>query len=81
MAELSRRLFVGSGLLAVCGCVLATPAAAQAPAPPGTKYVCPPCGCDSDGKDFDAPGTCPASGCGMTLIPKPAPEKPQSRLG
>ena len=31
-----------------------------------TKYVCPPCGCDSDGKEFDDPGYCPS--CGMQLV-------------
>ena len=36
------------------------------------EYVCPPCGCDQDGKVFDKPGFCPAVGCGMELIPKPA---------
>ena len=32
------------------------------------KYVCPPCGCGSDGKEFDNPGTCPS--CEMDLIEK-----------
>lgn len=34
----------------------------------GGPFVCPPCGCAMDGRDFEAPGTCPA--CGMTLVPK-----------
>lgn len=33
-------------------------------------YICPPCGCDADGKEFPAPGQCPE--CGMPLIEKPA---------
>ena len=32
------------------------------------KYACPPCGCGSDGKEFDRPGTCPS--CEMDLIEK-----------
>ena len=30
------------------------------------KYVCPPCGCGSDGREFDKPGTCPS--CEMELV-------------
>lgn len=72
MTMLSRRLFVGA---AACGCLAALPAFAQDPAAPSPtgQYVCPPCGCSEDGKVFDKPGVCPADGCGMTLIPKPAP--------
>ena len=66
MVALSRRLFVSA---AACGCPV--PAAAFAQASPTGKYICPPCGCDQDGKEFDAPGACPADGCGMVLIPKP----------
>jgi hypothetical protein len=76
MTALSRRAFVG---LAACGCLaVASSASAQgAPAPsPSGKYVCPPCGCAMDGKDFDAPGVCPAPGCGMELQPKPQAEAP-----
>jgi hypothetical protein len=32
------------------------------------KYFCPPCGCNSDKKNFDAPGTCPD--CTMQLQPR-----------
>ncbi len=35
---------------------------------PNAPYICPPCGCAMDGKDFAKPGTCPA--CGMRLVPK-----------
>ncbi len=34
------------------------------------QYVCPPCGCSEDGKQFEQAGTC--SACGMTLIEKTA---------
>ncbi len=32
------------------------------------KYICPPCGCDSDGRIFNQPGKCPD--CGMELVDK-----------
>jgi hypothetical protein len=41
----------------------------------GKAYVCPPCGCAADGKEFPAPGACPE--CGMPLVekaPAPAPK-------
>ena len=70
----SRRRFLQTGMLgAACACAGAGWAFAQ-PAPttsPSGKWICPPCGCSNDGKDFDAPGACPAGGCGMLLIPKP----------
>ncbi|WP_372785201.1 hypothetical protein [Phenylobacterium sp.] len=59
------------GAVGACACVAAGFAVA-ADAPPGSKFVCPPCGCDSDGKLFDAPGACPS--CGMPLIAAPKPE-------
>lgn len=73
----SRRRFLQSGVLGVaCACAGAGWAFAQPPAggsPSATgKWICPPCGCDADGKLFDAPGVCPAASCGMMLIPKPA---------
>jgi len=39
-------------------------AAGQEPA----AWICPPCGCDSDGKEFAEQATCPD--CGMVLVPK-----------
>ena len=69
---LARRIFLG----AACACAAAPLAFAQSS--DGT-YVCPPCGCSQDGKDFDKPGVCPDPACGMTLIrkaataPSPAP--------
>lgn len=36
-------------------------------------YVCPPCGCASDSKTFDAPGECPD--CHMGLVRK-GPKRP-----
>lgn len=71
---IARRLFLG----AACACAAAPIAFAQ-PAPgqpsdnpsPGQKYICPPCGCSQDDKEFDKPGVCPDPSCGMQLIPKP----------
>lgn len=80
MSLSSRRLVLqGAVFGAVCACVAPAFAwAAETPAPaPGGKYICPPCGCESDGKLFDAPGACPS--CGMPLIAAPATEpKPAS---
>lgn len=73
MSIASRRHVLRGGLFgALCACAAPGLAFAQAAKPPapGQKYVCPPCGCAADGKEFDAPGTCPE--CGMPLIPKPA---------
>jgi DNA-directed RNA polymerase subunit RPC12/RpoP len=70
------RRFVLQGALfgAACVCIGAR-VAFVADAPPSGKYVCPPCGCAADGKEFDAPGACPE--CGIPLIPKPAEPKPK----
>jgi hypothetical protein len=77
---LARRLFLG----AACACAAAPFALAQ-PAPAGQpsdapssdeKYVCPPCGCSQDDKEFDRPGYCPDPACGMQLIPKPRQAPP-----
>jgi len=71
MSLSSRRLVLqGAVFGAVCAC--AAPGIAFAVEAPGAKYVCPPCGCESDGKLFDAPGACPS--CGMPLITAPASE-------
>jgi hypothetical protein len=66
-----RRTFLG----VACACAAAPLAFAQTP---DGKYVCPPCGCSQDGKEFDKPGTCPDPDCGMTLIPKTPPKPPPS---
>jgi Heavy metal binding domain len=79
---LNRRRLVGRiGLfaaLAACGLpAFAQEAPQQAPdSKAGKKYVCPPCGCGEDHKEYDAPGACPA--CGMPLVEKaqPAPASP-----
>ena len=63
---LARRIFLG----AACACAAAPLAFAQSA---DGKYVCPPCGCSQDAKEFDKPGTCPDPTCGMQLIPKPKP--------
>jgi hypothetical protein len=73
MSIATRRYFLTAGLIgATCACAAIGARAADAPpvSPKGAKWVCPPCGCAADGKEFDAPGTCPE--CGMELIPKPA---------
>lgn len=54
----NRRSFV----IAVAGLPLIT----LATAPASQHYVCPPCGCASDGRVFESPGLCPS--CSMTLI-------------
>jgi hypothetical protein len=73
MCEQHRRQFLArsAGVLGAMGVVgSAGFAMAQQPAPGGKKWMCPPCGCPSDGKEFDAPGKCPS--CAMPLIEKPA---------
>lgn len=70
MHNAHRRRFLTGTLLAAGAVVLAGAAFAEPPVVTGKKWICPPCGCTDDGKDFDAPGTCPA--CGFTLIEKPA---------
>lgn len=82
MTLASRRLVLQGALFGVaCACVgVGAAIAAETPAPaPGGKYVCPPCGCAADGKEFDKPGACPE--CGMPLVPKPAapPVPPKAR--
>ena len=73
----SRRFILQGALFGVaCACAAVAAAAAQTPASPpkpGQKYVCPPCGCAADGKEFDAPGACPE--CGMPLVAKAADPK------
>lgn len=76
MVWMSRRRFGACALGCACAGLLVPDANAQV-AP--TRYRCPPCGCAMDGKDFDAPGICPA--CGMTLVltavaDSPAPANP-----
>lgn len=69
---LPRRTFLALGAGGLCACVGLAGAFAQTTSPTG-KWICPPCGCASDGKVFDAAGVCPSPGCGMELIPEPAP--------
>ena len=45
--------------------------------PTAAEYVCPPCGCGSDGLVFDKPGYCPS--CGMELVAKSSLSAPASR--
>jgi hypothetical protein len=74
MCDNPRRHFLHMSMLAIGAASLAGAAFAAEPAADPKKpklYVCPPCGCDNDGKDFPAPGPCTA--CGMPLIEKPEP--------
>ena len=82
MTTASRRLVLQGALFGLaCGCLGVSAAyAAETPAPsPTGKYVCPPCGCAADGKEFDKPGACPE--CGMPLVPKTSagPTAPKAR--
>lgn len=76
MSIASRRGLLKGGLF-VFACACATPRGAfAAETSPTGKWVCPPCGCSADGKEFDKAGDCPA--CGMPLMAKPAEApKPQ----
>ena len=70
-------LGVAAGAAGIAGAALA------AEGPAKKVYVCPPCGCAADGKEFDAPGPCPA--CEMPMIPKAAekadkPDEPKPSL-
>jgi hypothetical protein len=75
MCNSDRRHFLAMSLVTV-GAVCIGGAALAAETPPKKKvYVCPPCGCAADGKEFAEPGTCPE--CGMPLVektPEPAPK-------
>jgi hypothetical protein len=65
---LARSLGLGTvGLMAAASASLAQQGTSQDQ--PSQKWMCPPCGCPSDGKTFDAPGACPS--CSMPLIRKP----------
>jgi len=62
------------GAASLAGAAFAADAPKPAPGAAKKVWICPPCGCDSDGKDFDAQGACPS--CGMLLMGKPpAPPK------
>jgi hypothetical protein len=76
MSLASRRFILQGAVFGIaCACAAVGAASAQTspqpPPKPGQKYICPPCGCENDGKEFDAPGVCTAAGCGMNLIPAP----------
>lgn len=70
-----RRALLGAAMAAGVGASLPLPGAAIAGAGhPHAPFVCPPCGCRMDGREFAAPGICPA--CAMTLVPKSPPFEP-----
>jgi len=74
MPGLGRRgLLKGAAAGVVCASTGLRPARAQSAL--GETYVCPPCGCDADGREFAGPGTCPA--CGMSLQPQDPPFEPE----
>src|SRR5262245_57819250 len=62
----NRRQFIKHSLLTLGAA--ASLGAMTLSAADGKKYVCPPCGCAADGKEFDQPGGCPE--CGMQLMEK-----------
>jgi rubrerythrin len=68
MSRIARRTVLQFSLAgaAACACAGLHSSFAQSDS---KIYVCPPCGCSMDGKEFSEPGSCPA--CDMTLIPKP----------
>ena len=78
MTIASRRRLLQVGFFgAACACLAPALAGAGTPTTsPSGKWVCPPCGCAADGKEFDAPGACPE--CGMPLVAKPAEPKPKA---
>ena len=69
MCNSDRRHFLAMSLVTV-GAVGIGGAALAAETQPRKVYVCPPCGCAADGKEFPEPGTCPE--CGMPLVEKSA---------
>jgi hypothetical protein len=70
MCEAHRRQFLARTLmLGAVGAFGAVGGAWAQSSEPGVKWICPPCGCAADGKEFDAAGDCPA--CNMPLIHKP----------
>ena len=74
MSLQSRRRALKTGLIGLaCACVAPRFAFAEGESPTG-KWMCPPCGCSADGKEFDKAGDCPA--CGMPLAPKPKADVP-----
>jgi hypothetical protein len=79
MCNSDRRHFLAMSLLTVGAVSIGVAALAAEPA---TKkvYVCPPCGCAADGKEFAEPGNCPE--CGMPRVEKKAePAKPAPQGG
>jgi rubrerythrin len=65
-----RRFLAGSLALSAMAPMVMTQALAAAadPANPANVWVCPPCGCPDDMKEFPTQGRCPS--CDMELIEK-----------
>ena len=75
MCNSDRRHFLAMSLVTFGAVGIGGAALAAETAPKKKVYVCPPCGCAADGKEFAEPGTCPE--CGMPLVEKSAePDKP-----
>jgi hypothetical protein len=71
MCNSDRRDFLRRSIVTLAAVGIAGAAFAADPEPKkGKVYVCPPCGCAADGKEFPAPGACPE--CGMPLVEKGA---------
>jgi hypothetical protein len=85
MCNSDRRHFLQASMAAAGGLVVvgvagAAGVALAAEPANGKIYVCPPCGCAADGKEFPEPGFCPE--CGMPLTEKaPAPAPKLSWFG
>lgn len=71
MCNSDRRHFLAMSVVALgaaAGAAGVAGAALAADMPAKKVYVCPPCGCAADGKEFAQPGACPE--CGMPLVEK-----------
>ncbi len=76
-ARLMRSRWRIPALLWITGSAMASGQDPARPAEPARPvYVCPPCGCASDSKSFDAPGVCPD--CRMGLVRKGPTRAPRN---
>ena len=88
VARSSLALAADAGPASAAGATAATGSAAAtatggaeasgAPGETGKVYVCPPCGCHADGREFSQPGKCPA--CGIDLVEKVADATAQPKV-
>lgn len=69
MCDKNRRQFIASSLaLSAAAALVGAHANAAGAADEAKVWVCPPCGCPDDSKEFSARGRCPS--CDMELIEK-----------